>query len=221
MTPPAPPTERPNVAPGRLLATLAGAGAVAGLLIVFVFGWTQPTIQAYKARMLQEAVYEVLEAPDHYDTLYAYAGTLHDSPPPGVGPRDKGLEIVYHGYRTDGTSIGYAIPAGEPGFQDVIRLIFGYDPETGTILGMKVLESKETPGLGDKIEKDQDFVSQFQGAGSPLKGMKARDVTGTDPHEVAMITGATISSRAVIRIINNALERLQPAFQSSVAERSP
>ncbi len=221
MTAAQPPAGRPTVASGRLLATLAGAGAAAGLLIVFVFGLTQPTIEAYKARMLQEAVFEVLEAPDHYDTLYAYAGALVDSLPPGVGPRDKGVETIYHGYRTDGTSIGYAIPAGEPGFQDVIRLIFGYDPGTGTILGMKVLESKETPGLGDKIEKDSAFVGQFSGASSPLDGVKARDRTGTDPHEVAMITGATISSRAVIRIINNALERLGPVFQATVAERSP
>lgn len=208
--------KRPEVPATRLLVTLAGGGALAGLLIVFVFGWTQPTIQAYKARMLQLAVQEVLEAPHRYDTLYVYEGTLTDTLPEGVRPADA--EVVYHGYREDGSSIGYAIAAGEPGFQDIVRLLFGYDPRTKTILGMKVLESKETPGLGDKIEKDMGFVTQFQGARSPLTGVRSRNATGEDPHEVAMITGATISSCAVIRIINNALERLEPALQESVAE---
>jgi electron transport complex protein RnfG len=81
---------------------------------------------------------------------------------------------------------------------------------------MKVLESKETPGLGDKIEKDSAFVNQFYGVQSPLVGIKARDNSG-DPHEVDMITGATISSRTIIKAINNALERLGPLLDQYMA----
>ena len=113
--------------------------------------------------------------------------------------------------------IGYAMTAGEPGFQDVIKLIFGYDHTTGALLGMKVLESKETPGLGDKIEKDQSFVSSFIGVAIPIIGKKAGQASG--PGEIDMITGATISSKAVIRIINNKIERLKPlldAYETSL-----
>jgi electron transport complex protein RnfG len=93
---------------------------------------------------------------------------------------------------------------------------------------MKVLESKETPGLGDKIEKDMDFVTAFDGVAAPIEGVKAGDGSG-DPHEVDLITGATISSRTLIRIINNALERLEPmldayvgsAMASATAEAAP
>ncbi len=81
---------------------------------------------------------------------------------------------------------------------------------------MKVLESKETPGLGDKIEKDSAFVLQFDGAVTPLLGVKPRDATG-DLHEIDMITGATISSRVVIRIINNTIERLGPLLDAYAA----
>jgi len=134
----------------------------------------------------------------------------------------KKVEQLYYGYAADGTLAGVAIAAAEPGFQDVVKLIFGIDPATRRLLGMKVLESKETPGLGDKIEKDQDFVSQFQRVVAPLVGVKGGSASGSNPSEIDMITGATISSRAVIRIINNAVTRYSPLMEaySERAERA-
>jgi electron transport complex protein RnfG len=85
---------------------------------------------------------------------------------------------------------------------------------------MQVLENKETPGLGDKIEKDASFVAEFDGAKAPLVGVKAGAGVG-EPEEVDMITGATISSRAVIEIINHRLERLDPLLRTYVAEEAP
>ena len=202
----------------KLMVTLAGAGALAGLMIVFVYGWTQPTIQAYKARMLAAAVQEVLRMPARYDTLYVHDGRLVDQLPDGSST--VGVEAVYLGYDADGSPIGYAIAAGEPGFQDIIGIIFGYDHHNGKVLGMKVLESKETPGLGDKIEKDADFVGQFDGALTPLLGVKARNASG-DLHEIDMITGATISSRTIIRTINNAIERMGPMLDASEENTGP
>jgi electron transport complex protein RnfG len=85
---------------------------------------------------------------------------------------------------------------------------------------MEVVENKETPGLGDKIVKDASFVAEFEGARAPLVGVKAGAGDG-DPGEVDMITGATISSRAVIAIINHRLDRLGPLLRSYVAEEAP
>lgn len=203
--PPAPPADVPA---SRLLLTLAAAGAVAGFLIVVVYGWASPIIERNKARALQAAIQEVLQHPARYDTLYRVGSGLALALPPGTDP--KSAERVYLGYDAAGRPVGYAIAAGEPGFQDVIELIFGYDPASGKLLGMKVLESKETPGLGDKIEKDSTFVRQFRAAVTPLVGVKPDRHTPGDAHQVDMITGATISSRAVIRIINHAVERWAP-----------
>ena len=204
MTAPPIPAARPDVPSHRLLLTLGIAGAIAGLAIVFVFRGTQPTILRYKAEQLRLAVFQVLHEPERFDTLYVIDGALITQVPESP----DAYEQVFVGY--DGNRrVGFAITAGEPGFQDVIRLIFGYDPDRRAVLGMKVLESKETPGLGDKIEKDSSFVVQFDGAETPLLGIKARDATG-DPHEIDMITGATISSRTVIRAINEAMVRLGP-----------
>ena len=164
------------------------------------------TIEANKARELAAAVNEVLKVPARYETLYVVSGALVPKVPDGADP--KKLERVYLGYRSDDQRVGFAMVSAEAGFQDFVRIIFGYDPRTKQLLGMKVLESKETPGLGDKIEKDRAFVSQFAGAQAPLIGVKQGK--RSNPREVVMITGATISSKAVIRIINSALKRLGP-----------
>ena len=49
------------------------------------------------------------------------------------------------------------------GYQDTIRVIYAYSFADRAIVGMQVLESKETPGLGDKIEIDADFVAISSG----------------------------------------------------------
>lgn len=202
--PTTPPPAAPDVAASRLFATLGVSGALAGLLIVVAWQWTQPTITRNKAARLQAAVEEVLAGPDRFDTLYVVGEALSDTP-----PARGAAELVYVGYAGDGRVVGFAIDAAQPGFADVVRLIFGYDPARHQLLGIKVLENKETPGLGDKIEKDTAFVGQFSDAATPLRGVKTGRATG-DPHEIDMITGATISSRAVIRIVNDALARLDP-----------
>jgi electron transport complex protein RnfG len=210
------PAPEPKQVPAwRLLLTLGAAGALAGLLIVFVHQVTQPRIQAYKAMMLRLAVSEVLKSPARWDTLYVYEGALTATTPAGVVAEDT----VFLGYREDGMRVGFAITGAEPGFQDIIELIFGYDAETNTVLGMKVLSSKETPGLGDKIEKDSAFVAEFEGPEAPIAGVKAARATGA-ANEVDMITGATISSRTVIGIINHQLERLGPLLQAYLEEAS-
>jgi len=187
----------------RLVTTLAVAGALAGLMIVGVFQWAQPQILEYRAEVLTTAIGDVLGSPERVQTLYVEGGRLVEQAPAGADTITA--EKVYLGYDEAGAPIGFAILGAEPGFQDVISLIFGYDPGSDQVLGMQVLESKETPGLGDKIMKDQAFIAEFDGVEAPLRGVK--DATGA-PDEVDMITGATISSEAIIDIINHRLEAL-------------
>ncbi|HSG01067.1 MAG TPA: FMN-binding protein [Vicinamibacterales bacterium] len=202
-------TARPGMTPpAKLVATLGGLGAAAGLLIFLVFAATEPTIQAHRAAVLAEAVMDVLGEPERYDTLYLVDGGLSEEPPAGVAP--ERAEAVYLGYR-DGAPVGFAIRAASSGFQDTITLLFGYDPSTSQLLGMTILESKETPGLGDKIYKDLEFVAEFEGVTPPLLGVKEGSEKGA-PGEIVMITGATISSRAVIKAINTELERIGPVL---------
>jgi electron transport complex protein RnfG len=191
------------------VGTLTVAGALAGLAIVMVFQWAQPRIEAYQALVLEQAITEVLGGPERYETFFIEDGGLTLAPAGDTAALDR----VWVGYGPGDVPVGVAVVGAKPGFQDVIRLIFGYDPGSGDVLGMKVLESKETPGLGDKIEKDSSFVAEFVGVDAPLDGVKPNEATGADD-EVVMITGATISSRVIIEIINERLEGLDTPLRS-------
>jgi Na+-translocating ferredoxin:NAD+ oxidoreductase subunit G len=217
---PAPPTAEPGqdgppeeaVPAWRLVMTLGVAGSLAGLLIVAVHQWTEPRIMAHRAAAIAAAVDEVLQAPERTETLFIWEGALTAAPPAAADTAR--LDRVWVGYDAEGRTIGYAAVGGEPGFQDVIRLMFGYDPAAGRVLGMRILESKETPGLGDKIFKDSSFVAAFRTAEVPMIPTKPGSGSG-DPREVDTITGATISARTVITIINNRIAVLQPMLEAA------
>jgi electron transport complex protein RnfG len=195
-----------------MLATLGGAGAVVGLAIVLIYLWTLPSIERYKAGILRGAIAEVLRDPARTDTLFLVKGALAEKRP--AGDPDIPVERVFVGYAADGTPLGYAIATTEVGFSDPIEMLFGYEPKSHALLGLKILVSKETPGIADKIEKPF-FLEQFRKVVAPLAGVKA---SATKPGDVVMISGATISSRAVIRGITKAIDRWQPLLDSYAAQ---
>lgn len=194
----------------RLLLTLAVAGALSGWLVVSVYKVTLPAVQKHAAEQQRAAVSEVLKAPVRWDTLYLVNGALTRTVPSGADPID--LPKAFVGFDASAKRVGVAITASEPGFQELLTLMIGFDPSSGALIGYKVLDQKETPGLGDKIEKDSLFGAQFTGRVVPLQGVKGR--AGKPPSEVQTITGATISSRAVIRIINNAVAKWRPLLDA-------
>jgi electron transport complex protein RnfG len=200
----------PEVSSLKLLTTLALAGAAAGLLVVAVYRATLPTIERHEAAKVEGAVREVLKAPARWDTLYLVNDALTRSP--AASEERKDLPKAYVGFDASGRELGVAVTAQEPGFQEEVLLMIGFEPSSGKLIGFKVLDEKETPGLGDKIERDTSFSSQFAGRVAPLKGVKSRNSSSLS--EVQTITGATISSRAVIRIINHAVERWQPLLSA-------
>ncbi len=190
----------------RLVATLAIAGAISGWLVASVYEWTLPAIERHAAEREKAAVYEVLGAPARWDTLYLVDNALTRTAPAITGFARAPRAFV--GFDADGQELGVAITGTEPGFQDNVTIMIGFRPASGDLIGFRVLEQKETPGLGDKIEDDTVFTGQFAGRTPPLRGVKGVSSGGTD--EVQTITGATISSRAVVRIINNAIARWSP-----------
>jgi len=181
----------------RLVATLAIAGLISGIAIIAIYESTLPTITANKARELREAVFKVLPGISQMQPLVHRDGELVV-----VQEQAKDEPVVYGGYGEQGEFMGYAIPGAGPGFQDTIALLYGYQPDQGLVVGMEILESRETPGLGDKIYKDAEFVGAFSSLAIEPEIVAVKKGKKSRPNEIDAITGATISSKAVVRIIN-------------------
>jgi H+/Na+-translocating ferredoxin:NAD+ oxidoreductase subunit G len=156
---------------------------------------------------LREAVFKVLPGVSQMQALVYRDGELVvvDAP-------DKDEPAVYGGYDGQGEFVGYAMPAAGPGFQDTIGVLYGYKPGEKIVVGMEVLESRETPGLGDKIYKDAVFVAGFSALSVEPEIVAVKKGTRSQPNEIDAITGATISSKAVVRIINEAHARWSGKF---------
>ncbi len=196
----------------RLVATLGVAGLLSGIAIVGAFEITKPMIEANRARALRQAVFEVVPGAESLQRLAERDGVLV----PAAGEAE-GEPSVYGGYDAGGEFLGYAIPGEAPGYQDIIKLLYGFDPARQRVIGMHILESRETPGLGDRIYKDADFVGAFRDLAIEPEIELVKDGAST-PNQVDGITGATISSLAVVRIINQTNAEWLPRLPASGEE---
>ena len=188
----------------RLVLALTLAGLGSGLAIVGAYQATLPAIRANQAEALRRAVFEVLPGAERMERLEWRDGALAPAVDGGGGGGAAGAgPAVFAGYGAGGEPVGYAIPGEGAGFQDTIRLLFGYRPERRRVVGLAILESRETPGLGDRIYKDPEFVAEFADLAVEPRVELVKD-GGEAPHQVDAITGATISSRAVVDIVNAA-----------------
>jgi len=196
-----------NSEPGalRLILTLTLAGLFSGLAIVGIYDATLSRITANKAMALQGAVFKVLPGIVRFREIGYRNGDLFVQE-----THTPEIESVYAGFDKEDHLVGYAITGEGPGFQDTIKLLYGYQSDQGRITGMEILESRETPGLGDKIYKDLNFVASFRGLRSDPAIRAVKKGTRSASNEIDAITGATISSTAVVKIINETNARWLP-----------
>ena len=105
---------------------------------------------------------------------------------------------------------GWTFNAVGPGFQDKIELIIAVDKDFKTIAGFDVLASNESPGTGDKI-KEKDFRKQFEDKSAvKLELIQSGEVKD---NKILAISGATISSEAVVKIINHYMKEVKEEMQ--------
>jgi len=186
---------------------MVGVGLLCGALIVTVYQATQPAIERNKAAALQRAIFVVL--PDARSSV-----TFRFEESRGFEPIEDNTTTelrVHAGYDEHQRLVGLAVEAAGMGYQDVISLLYGYSFEQDAIVGIRVLESKETPGLGDRIESDPEFLRNFErldvslaadGAQLSHPIVAVKHGKKENPWQVDGITGATISSKAIADILN-------------------
>ena len=205
----------------QMYRAMVGVGVICGLLIVGVFQATQPIIERNKAEALRNAIFHVLPDARTSETFRLdESGRLS-----AVKGKSAGGQRVYAGYDDQHELVGLAVEAQGMGYQDVIRLIYGYSFADEAIIGIQVLDSKETPGLGDKIENDPDFLANFERLDVALGEdsltlahaiVPVRHGEKTQPWEVDGITGATISSKAIANILDESAQYWVPRIQRNL-----
>lgn len=123
-----------------------------------------------------------------------------------------GGKLIFYPAREDGKPVGIAVDTfTNQGFADQIRLMVGFTPK-GKIIDIAVLSQKETPGLGDKIDrKKSDFSRQFEGKDPATYRLSVTK----DGGDVDAITAATISSRAFCDAVKRAYENLPPEIKEA------
>ncbi len=129
------------------------------------------------------------------------------------GKDQKGREIqklVFPG-KKDGKIVGLAYAFETKGFHDLVDVMVGIGVN-GKVTGVSVMSHKETPGLGARVV-EPTFTSQF--AGLELSG--DLNLTGKGG-KIEGITGATISSTAVVNAVREALENFPKVKQEVIKQ---
>lgn len=201
----------------KMLRAMLGIGILSAFLIVSAFELTLPRVEKLKAEALEKAVFNVLPGTESTRSF-------------GINSQGKIIEIakgdtpeytLYAGYDKDEKLVGYAVEAAGQGYADLIRILYGYNPKEQVLIGFQVLESKETPGLGDKIEKEERFLENFKALDVRVtsegllrnKVITVKQGEKQNAWEIDGITGATISSRAIGNIIGSSTTEVVPVLR--------
>ncbi len=174
---------------------------IAIVILVSVRAWVEPQIEAAQKAALQASLNALIPT-DAYDN-----DLLHDTKQV-VAPDYLGTDqpVTIYRARKAGKPVAVLFETIAPdGYSGAIHLLVGIRAD-GSLLGVRVLEHRETPGLGDKIEKAKsNWIDNFTG-----KRLTPDNTTQwavkKDGGMFDQFTGATITPRAVVKAVKKALE---------------
>lgn len=173
----------------NMVSTLLLISAISALSLGMVFNLTKEPIALARKAKQEAAIKAVLPAFDELKMRKVKSALEDDT-------------LQFNEAFVNGALVGTAINTfTNKGFGGNIKLMVGLLPD-GTINNISVLEHKETPGLGDKMQKNKSpWSEQFNGKKSETFKL---DVT-KDGGQIDAITAATISSRAYVDAVKRAV----------------
>ncbi len=189
--------DRPVWKSGVTLAVIAGFCTA---LVALTWQLTAERIEDNKKRWLERSLQPAL-AGLFFDS--PVTESMRTIPPPNDLP-GSGAAIVYRVYAGETPVAALFVVSARDGYAGPIRLLIGVDME-GTVTGIRVLEHRETPGLGDRVETTKsDWVLQFDGRSlnNPQPGSWA---IKDDGGEFDQLTGASVTPRAIVKAIKETL----------------
>ena len=212
------PEQQPDTPSFAMLRTLAGIAMMSGFLVVMVYQITKPIIAENKRIAIEKAISVVIANVSFKKDYFLGEEGLVLLAAEDKLPSSEG-EKIYAAYNDNGELQGIALEAAATGYQDVIRILYGYDPNCQCVTGIKVLKMAETPGLGDKIAFDVEFLKNFNALDARLNDNKdaleneiitVKSGRKTEQWQIDAISGATISSNAIGKMINQSGQRIMP-----------
>ena len=180
--------------------TLAAIAAVCATLVATTHRLTADRIIANELAWLERSLEPALGGLA-YDGSITAAKLVFEPPHELPGDDDVIIYRVYAGGMPAAALFAVTAPGGYAG---PIRVLLGIDV-AGGVTGVRVLEHRETPGLGDGIEESRsDWVYQFDGRSlgdPPVAGWHLE----VDGGEFDQLTGASVTPRAVVKAIRETL----------------
>lgn len=174
----------------HMIITLTVIGIVSGGLLSQISNWASPKIAKHREEETKQAIFKVQPKAGDYRRIEI-----------------KNLEC-YKVLDSSSQPLGYALVHEGNGFQGKIRLMVGLMPNLGEISGLEILEQVETPGLGTKVT-ESPFTNQFSGLQTTPEIKWVKGAPPSQPNEIQAITGATISSKSVVFILNDGIKKLR------------
>jgi len=188
----------------RMFIVLTAITILSGGLLAALDGVTAPIIQSHRLNELRAAISDVLPPHEFYEEISRDRIDLY------VGRNKEGEEPIGIAFRVIGS-----------GFQGKISIMVGVKPDFSELTGIKVLEQGETPGLGTKIVADPSnktdplwFPEQFKGLKIRPRITVVKNAKPSKPTEIQAISGATISSKAVVQILNEQIQDAKSAYRN-------
>lgn len=182
---------------------LAAAGLVSSLLLGIAHFATQGAIEARRNEDIQVTLQQVLPDSLHDNVLVNDVKAITE--PSKSGTSETPVYIA----RLKGAVTGVAFKfTANGGYSGPIVLMIGMDKD-GTVLGVRVVAHAETPGLGDKIERNKsDWILSFNSR-SLDNTTPERFKVKKDGGDFDQFAGATITPRAVVHGVENGLRFFQ------------
>lgn len=178
----------------KLVLVLAVISGVAGGMMALVDSFTAPKIAAYQAFAEENAYKQALPIAESFKEEAELVSQVMANAELNL------IQTVRTGYQDD-QQVGWVCKVVSPGYSSDITMLVGIgkDGKLGEVL---VLAQQETPGLGTKVT-DTEFIAQ-----SAIKNATSTTElkVSKDGGSVQAIAGATISSRAALRGINQVLK---------------
>ena len=192
------------------LFAIIGSGMVA-----FTFDSTAEKIAANERRALLRSLNELVPESRYdndifNDIVYVYSSELLGTaePVPVYRARSKGWPVA-----------AVLAPVAPDGYSGSIRLLVAINAD-GTLAGVRVVQHRETPGLGDAIEAERsDWILGFNRR-SLSDPVTERWKVKRDGGDFDQFTGATITPRAVVKAVKEALLYFQ-AHGQTLFEQDP